>query len=323
MKKLLFSIFLSFCILQIQAQQEQQYSQYIINPFTINPAIAGTEDFIDMQLGYRTQWTGFEGAPKTAYLTGHGTIGKTSHHQYHSKADHKNWHGIGFQYFNDRTGPLHRDAFLLAYAYNMGISKKTRLSVGTYVGFRQMRTDQSYWENIDDQTDNLFSSDLNTGLQPDLQFGAALYNPKYFVYLSAINILGNRMSFELPEDQTQGNDAAYQRHFFLSGGLKLKAGYDVTFTPAVLVKYALQSPASLDLSLKVDHDNKYWYGASFRAIESFNVFAGLNIAQRIDVSYAYEWTVTKISGYNYGTHEIIVGLRIRHPKNVICPSKYW
>ena len=37
------------------AQQRAQYSQYMLNPFVLNPAVAGLEDFIDVRMGYRAQ----------------------------------------------------------------------------------------------------------------------------------------------------------------------------------------------------------------------------------------------------------------------------
>ena len=67
------------------AQQEQQYTMYFVNPYTINPALAGTEDFIDIKLGGRYQWMGIEAAPKTIYLTAHSTLGKEFKPEYAGK----------------------------------------------------------------------------------------------------------------------------------------------------------------------------------------------------------------------------------------------
>ena len=47
------------------AQQNPQFSQYLQNSLILNPAIIGAEDITEFTLGYRNQWTGFEGAPRT------------------------------------------------------------------------------------------------------------------------------------------------------------------------------------------------------------------------------------------------------------------
>ena len=51
------------------AQQKPQYSQYYQNLAVLNPAATGKENSVSIRAGFRNQWVGFEGAPKTSYLT--------------------------------------------------------------------------------------------------------------------------------------------------------------------------------------------------------------------------------------------------------------
>ena len=53
------------------AQQLPMYSQFFWNDFVINPAYTGVTNSPRVQLGYRNQWGGFEGAPSTYTLGGH------------------------------------------------------------------------------------------------------------------------------------------------------------------------------------------------------------------------------------------------------------
>ena len=53
-------------------QQRAHYTQYVINPYIINPAITGIENYTDAKVGLRDQWVGLNGAPKTTYFTIHG-----------------------------------------------------------------------------------------------------------------------------------------------------------------------------------------------------------------------------------------------------------
>src|SRR6476620_7722859 len=62
--------------LNAKAQQQGQYSQYMMNYFLINPAVAGADEFLDARIGYRMQWTGIEGAPRNYYMTVHSPIDK-------------------------------------------------------------------------------------------------------------------------------------------------------------------------------------------------------------------------------------------------------
>lgn len=322
MKRFILLYFIVFSHL-ILGQQEQQYGQYMLNPFTINPAVAGTEDILDLQLGARQQWAGFEGAPRTMFVTLQGTVGK-NYDAYHHKGEHQSWHGFGAQVNYDQTGPIKRNSVLLAYAYNIGLTKKLRLSFGTYVGLQQLQTNKEYWENIDDWSDDLFIRDLNTGLKPALHIGSVLYHPDFFVKMSVWNVTGNVMQFEINDLLTDRvNQAAYRRHMFFSGGVKLKTTDDLVFTPSFLMKYTTFAPLSIDLNLKIDIKQKYWTGVSYRAMDAFAVLVGGMVTDLIEVSYAFEWSHTRLRRYNAGTHEILLGILLNPPKNSPCPAKYW
>jgi len=313
----LITIILTLTNIIVNAQQEQQYSQYLINPFTINPAVSSTEDYIDVQLGHRTQWAGLEGAPKSTYATAFHTIGKPFYHLHH-RNENKNWHGIGVHVYDDQTGPIHRNALLLAYSYNMAISKRSRLSLGTFLGMKQLRVNSDYWENITDPTDELFSQNVSSGIKPELQLGGVLYSEKYFVTLAGHNLIPQQINFN--ED---GDGSNYQTHLYSSAGINLSASEKVKITPSFLIKYVNTAPVTLDLNLKISHNAMYWYGVSTRFAESVNIFAGVNLKSMFDITYAFEWSYSKVRVANSGTHEIILGLRLKHPNVVVSPNKYW
>src|SRR3954469_22846782 len=58
-------------------QAKPSYTQYILNNYILNPAVAGIENYTDVKLSYRNQWTGIDGAPVTAYFSIHAPIGKS------------------------------------------------------------------------------------------------------------------------------------------------------------------------------------------------------------------------------------------------------
>ena len=53
------------------AQQRMQYSQFMLMGYRLNPAVAGTEQFVNIKAGMSYQWAGFEGAPRGFYLSAH------------------------------------------------------------------------------------------------------------------------------------------------------------------------------------------------------------------------------------------------------------
>jgi len=70
------AFFISILVCQFGfAQQKPQYTQYVMNNFILNPAIAGIENYVDLKAGYRAQWQGLDGAPVTSYISIHAPIG--------------------------------------------------------------------------------------------------------------------------------------------------------------------------------------------------------------------------------------------------------
>ena len=53
-----------FALYSANAQQVPQFSQYLRNQYLVNPAAAGVYDFVDVTVGGRLQWLGFDDAPK-------------------------------------------------------------------------------------------------------------------------------------------------------------------------------------------------------------------------------------------------------------------
>src|SRR5215468_2689932 len=59
------------------AQQRPYYTQYILNNYIINPAVAGIENYWDVKISHRHQWVGLDGAPVTTYFTIQGPLSKS------------------------------------------------------------------------------------------------------------------------------------------------------------------------------------------------------------------------------------------------------
>ena len=74
-KKAVFHILFLFAVIGgIYAQQDAQYTQYMFNTMSVNPAYAGSRGQLSMAALYRAQWVGLDGAPKSFTLNLHSPI---------------------------------------------------------------------------------------------------------------------------------------------------------------------------------------------------------------------------------------------------------
>lgn len=301
------------------SQQEQQYSLYMINPFTVNPALGGTEDFIDVKVGYRTQWVGFESAPKTYYISGHGTVGREYNaSSYHHKTEHKSWHGVGGFVYGDQTGPVSRAGFNVQYAYNLPLNKKVRMSLGSFLGLKSYSYDVSNLrrENYDDEAIPL---NRVSKILPDLSVGIWLYSDSWYLGGSGFQLLQNKVG---ARDLILSEESKLLSHYFLNGGVKLPVNESLILVPSFGLKTIFPLNVSADVSLKMDYKDSFWGGMSVRFGDSFVLLAGI-LVKNVEVTYAYDVTMSSIRKASSGSHEVILGLRIKHPKHVLCASRFW
>ena len=305
------------------AQQEQQYTMYFVNPYTINPALAGTEDFIDIKLGGRYQWMGIEAAPKTIYLTAHSTLGKEFKPEYHHHGEHSYWHGVGGYVYKDQTGPLSRSGYYGSYAFNNPINKKLRLSTGIFAGLKQFTVDGSFFNNKQD--DNVIANSATLSkMVPDMSFGMWLYSKDYYMGISVFQLLGSDLNFEgLQDPNIQTAEGSLGRHVFIQGGYRIALADHLDIIPSFAVKFINPAPISKDINVKLNYDESFFVGGSWRIGDSFSAVVGTVLIDQWEVAYSYDLNVSGLRKYNTGTHEIIIGYRLKHPRHINCPSKFW
>ena len=303
------------------AQQRPQYTQYIFNNYLLNPAISGIENYIDLKAGYRTQWTGLDGAPVTNYISVNAPLGKNflsgdansfggqennpmsrSYLQNYMAAEPH--HGIGMHAVLDRAGPISRVDVNATYAYHLGLSEKLNIALGVAVGISKVSLDYSKITLENNQDPAIVASETDR-LKPDLGAGLWIYGPQYFVGLSAQQLLGQTLNFTNNSQYTQGKAVP---HFFLTAGYKVFLADDIAAVPSVMIKKVSPAPNSYDANLKLAFRDKFWVGGSYRHNDSFSALAGFNVSYLFNLSYSYDFTTSELGNVSSGTHEIVLGL---------------
>jgi type IX secretion system PorP/SprF family membrane protein len=296
----------------LHAQQNPQFSQYLQNPFVLNPAMTGTEDYVDVNVGYRNQWTGFDGGPKTATLSINSAI-------YPSKApylpyDGSSHQGIGAFVYSDDFGPIQQNGFYGSYAYHLKVSEDWFLSIGTFVGATQFKFDDSDIVVFDNPNDPLIRNVSNLNFNMSIGFYA--YSKYLFLGVAANQIINNHTGFS----DTNTGGALLPNYNMLLGS-RISINEKMLFVPFTLVKAVENAPIQWDAGAKFIYDNKFWGGMAYRNEEAIIGFFGLNLLENVLLSYSYDWITAQFSGIQAGTHEIIIGYRFNLAKlNCACPK---
>jgi type IX secretion system PorP/SprF family membrane protein len=334
----LFSIFcFAGLATKVVAQQRPHYTQYILNNYIINPAVAGIEQYVDVKASHRHQWVGIQDAPVTTYFTIHGSIGKDDYRENPSSftpeggnprgkaywqdyAAPKPHHGWGATIVNDRTGPLNRFSMYGTYAYHLGIGPRTTLSAGISAGFTRngLDADKLIFDNPIDPA--VSGSGIINTLRPDVNLGLWLYSANYFVGLSALQIIPQGLEFS--NSTLQVAQKSYP-HLLFTAGYKFYAGEDVSIIPSAVVRYVNPLPLGIDVNVKAMYRDRVWLGASYRHNDGVAGMLGVNVSNTFNIGYAYDYSTSKLQNFTRGTHEIVVGFMIGNRWGDMCPRNLW
>ncbi len=338
MKKNIYLAILSLMSLNfsaVYAQQRPQYTQYIFNNFLLNPALSGTENYVDAKIGHRLQWSGMQDAPRTSFVSAQWSLGseylwanplslpddsndprsRSYTQNYTSSPAH---HGMGVTAVVDKAGPISRLDAGLSYAYHLQLSGASNLSVGVYGGFSRVALDVNAIKLEMDVDPALANVDQLT--KPDVGLGVWYYGARFFGGISAQQILPQRLAFT--------NNAVYKEgksvpHLFATAGYMFFVDEEIKFIPSFMVKRVENLPISLDINAKFSFKDKFWLGGSYRSEDSFSAMAGFNIKNFVNLTYAYDLTTSALRSVSSGTHEIVLGFQLKNVYQVFSGGRVW
>nr|WP_103864219.1 type IX secretion system membrane protein PorP/SprF [Aquimarina sp. I32.4] len=283
--KRIFIMCMVFCSITY-AQQDPQYSQYMYNMSTVNPAYAtGQSGLISTGLLFRKQWTGIEGSPQTANVFANIPMSENIE--------------LSVNYVNDRIGdaiPVNNNYVNVDFAYITRISEQTRLSYGLKAGINNLKIDPSGSDVASDPAfiDNTSTTQLNIGA------GLYLFTHNFYAGISSPNLLPSDIDID-------GVGVAQTKtHIYGVAGYVFDFVDEVKLKPSVVIKQVVDSPLTFDLSLNSLIYDKFELGVSYRYTDSFIALAGFNITQNLKIGYSYDFSVSELSGYNNGSHEVVL-----------------
>ncbi len=292
MKRLLYIIILIIVAeLNSFSQQSSHYTQYMLNDFVINPAIAGVHDYYQVRTNHRFQWTGLTDAPLTNSLSVYGP---------HAKLPM----GFGGYLYSDVTGPTSRTGATGAYAYNIEINRDIRLSMGLSAGLMQYKLDGTQL-HIKDNSDLAIQPIVYSAYVPDAGLGFYAYADEWYAGFSVSQLLNNKLKIF---DEKNGLNKL-KSHFYLTGGYRYEINRDITVEPSVILKGTAPKMYQFDISARAIYQEMMWGGLSYRLKDAVSIMIGYIHDEMFYFGYAYDIGVTSIRSYNSGTHEFMIGYR--------------
>lgn len=305
MKKILLSIIASLTfIIVAKAQDEAIFSHYLINPMLVNPAYAGFNDNVQIFGHLRSQWAGFDGAPKTYALTIDLPVTEKV--------------GLGGLLLSESFGVMNRLRGQLNYAYRYS-TKGLKWSFGFSTEFHKSKMDASINDPntnpLVDRNDPLVMERIKGVTFFDASFGGTmLINEKIVLSASTPNLIRARVG----ADDLSKSQRTFLRQFIIMGGYRIKKE-QMTFEPSIQLRKVFQAPFEVDLNFKTNaFDDKLVAALTVRPGNSGQLGFLLGTKQPgFQVYYSYNSSLAEFKSYNRNAHEVTLGIEIKKPEKKI------
>jgi type IX secretion system PorP/SprF family membrane protein len=286
----LVTLFGMLLIPEAKSQQDPLYTQFMSNPYVLNPGVAGIYPYYQIRSNHRFQWTGFQDAPITNTLCFYGPLRDQPM-------------GVGAIIFNDIAGQERKTALYGSYAYQYPITDLVKVSMGLHVGGMQYRIDGSslYFNEEGDP----LQMGSESKFVPDASVGIYLFSSEFHVGFAATQLINNKLKIgEQPTGLSK-----LKSHFYLTSSYKYFINREWAVEPALMLKAVSPAPIQADFGGKVFYMNMLSLGVHYRTQDAVSVMLGYVHEKKIYFSYSYDVGVSDFRSYHSGSHEVMIGFR--------------
>lgn len=308
-----YELVIAFCCvaLHLLAQQPAQYSLYMLNPYAVNPAVAGMDQTLVANGVYRAQWVGLDGAPTSQHINAHLPLSMVSS-------------GVGLKMENDVLGAHRTTRVVGSYAFHRAINRNTVLSAGVGFGFLQYALDGAKLRTVDGQYEprgpisnndpNLPDGKVQAGI-PLAEAGIYLQNTRFQVGLGLTPAFAPRLNSS--SSQNGALALRVRRGWFAHAIYNMVLNDRLVLRPSFLLKSDI-TETQMEISVVGRWDNNIFAGASWRGYSSTSrdalvILGGLPLNEKTTLAYAYDVPLSALQAVQRGSHEISLRYSLNRP----------
>ncbi len=310
----------------VRSQQVYQFSQYLQNLYILNTATAGLHDYTEVNMSYRKQWIGIDNSPTTYYVSVNTPIGKRldikpeassvriSSPQAYQTIQRESFHAVGGYVAQDQFGPFGITMAGLSYTFHLPVGDELTISFSPSTSYNSVNFDQNkaQVEFSGDPTYAGYIANQARTSQMDINVAFWLYHPKFFLGYSSDQLVQDRLRLS-----NQVSFEEIKAHHNVIGGYHFRLSRDLTLTPSVLLRYVDQAPFSFDFNTRLDYQDRFWAGVSYRNSQSIVGMAGLHLSNTLRFGYAFDFTMSSVQLQNIGSHEVMIGLNLFNKEKAV------
>jgi len=318
MRYLLYIFFTLFIAANLFAQQNTNYTQYLLNDVALNPAAAGSSRGINILGGRRSQWGGIIYAPETNFAW----ISKDFRR---SKGINYFWHGAAVFIEQDRVGIFTHFIAQATYAIHFKLNKKFNFSFGIAGGIKQTAISITSM----DANDPVVASKAFQVTIPDFVPGMYFYSKKFTAGISVKNLYKNTLEQKKKIIGTTGSKL-YPDLFLTFSRKFISKQYDFIYVPSIQIQSNFRSIPSAQIGVMAFYKRKVGLGVSHRTQDAVSIIIQYRPWSHVVFGFAYDITASRLrqikgsnsSEFMFGYHHYFSAENYDRPSSgaTSCPQ---
>jgi type IX secretion system PorP/SprF family membrane protein len=274
------------------AQQSPLSESYFMDKYTLAPSYAGNFNSKFLFLGYRSDWTGIDGGPKTFRISYNDILMEKT--------------GVGGKLIYDKAGIFNQLFILGSYSYNLQVAEEHHVLFGLSAGI--------YHNSI-----NLldYYNDPNYNIDPSLIQDDVKSKVKFMSDVSLVYIW-NGLEAGLLFSNISFGDATYEdvnlkynplSNFQVHASYFVSVADDWDILPLVLVRGGKYVKTQFEMASQVIWQKRFMASVVFRdpGILGFGIGASINKGLKLYYNFNF---ATNVSMGIFNNHELTLGFNI-------------
>ena len=315
--KIIICCFVSFigCRLPVIGQQTPQYTQFMLNNYGMNPAACGTSNnHLEMMMGIRKQWVGFDNAPRTNFFNINTYFGRKT-------SLTSGWHGVGAYWQGDRMGDrIKTDDFYASYTYLTRVARKGYIAFGMAAGARR------YGIVFPLLSSDPVLSSKNIWLYPDFIPGIKFWNNTWTYDLSVKQLY--KFNVKQGGDMI-GSPTKLRPQFYFAASRKWWPLSYLLVIQSLYVKYDFATLPSFDYNMIAYLNKNFAVGLSYRHMDAVAAIVQYRF-DKLVIGIAYDYTIAPYRIGFANSQEFMIGIApspyyggandVKHYRTAECPQ---
>jgi type IX secretion system PorP/SprF family membrane protein len=301
-------VFLILISPEIRGQVSPLYAKHYNYEQFVNPAITGRDRYPMVSLSHKRNWIGTKNAPTTTCAGASLRLGTFDFYTptmmiNKGRLLSRDRMGFGGFVMLGQNGPLTQFYSSLTYAYFVPLNNNhtTELSFGLSAHLRHSGINENMLDPNEPGDPALANLD-DLPYQADGDFGIYFHTKQFHAGCSFNELF--HVKSPLEDNRYCENSTDF---FFQTGYKFYLRRFDLE--PSVFLGRIDKNPLYLYAGIKAFYKDYNWLAIAYKSSGTLTMSVGFRVS-RLHLAYGYEQSITSMSNYFSGSHEITLGLNI-------------